>query len=284
MQAELSESPDLKSSFYAENLAEVVPMLKERQTKCIEEGNLMEAEAIKLKILSIQKRQKELEDEELLSKQKADKESVEAAHLERFNAFNAEWDEKLASYTADVESQLKQLSAKHAADRQAALEELEKSIPKTPKSSSKLLDLLRKKEVHIRAEEFKEAYQLQLEHEDLERRELEKWEREREESIAKHMKKFDDKLSTELNGLKRKFKAGYDEMKSERASKMETLIKRYQNDIKQLESAQKIEKNKRDGKHTTSAGRSSMQVASISRILASSRAGTPANSFRAGTR
>lgn len=284
MQAELTDSPDVKTSFYAENLAEVIPMLKERQHKCIEEGNLMEAEAIKLKILSIQKRQKELEDEEMLARQKADRETVEAAHADRFNVFNAEWDEKLAKYTADVEVQLQKLSEEHQVNRNEMLAQLELSLPKTAKASSRVLDLQRKKEVHIRAEEFKEAHMLQMESQELEKREQEKWDRERAETIGKHMKKFEDKLATELNGIKRKVKTGYEEMKRERSVLMETLIKRYQNDIKQLENAQKIEKNKHDGKHTTSAGRSSMQVASISRILASSRAGTPANSFRAGSK
>jgi hypothetical protein len=281
MQGDFVESNEIKASLHAENLAEVVPMLKERQQKCIQEGNLMEAEAIKLKILSLQKRQKALEDEELTARQKADRESVEEAHLERFNDFNAVWDEKLAEYSRDSEAQLQKLADRHQTERMQVLQRLEDEMPKTAKACSKVLSLQRRKEVHIRAEEYKEAHHIQLEIEELDRLEQKKWDEERLESIAKQLRKIDDKHATELGGIKRKLKSGYDETKRERAVAMETLIKKYQNDIKQLESAQKIEKNKRDGKHTTSAGRSTMQAASISRILASSRAGTPASSFRA---
>jgi hypothetical protein len=58
------------------------------------------------------------------------------------------------------------------------------------------------------------------------------------------------------------------------------VVKRYQNNTKQLGISQGIEKNKRDGRHTTSAGRTSLEVNSISRILASSRAGTPGVTYR----
>lgn len=269
-----------KTPFDPALLQDAVPLLKQRQKECIAEGKFLEAEALKHRVAELLVKQRQVELTQLKSRQASERVTVEAAHMDDYREFNARWDESLAKYTRESEAQMGDLKATHETQRRSKLAELEETTPNEAKLSSAVLNMKKKLQAYLKSEMFAEAHELRQQIEAKEAEEFVDWAHQRSLQIQKKMKFFEDKKLIEVRALKSKLKKGYDELTRRRAAEMEIVIKRYQNNAKQLSVSQGIEKNKRDGRHTTSAGRTSLEVTSISRILASSRSTTPGVVYR----
>jgi hypothetical protein len=261
-------------------LADAIPLLKHRLKACIAERNFMEAEILKHRIDELEIKHHEVQQSILKSRQSVDRVSVEEAHLDDYREFNAHWDQVMKKYESDSEAQLKELKVTHEAERRSKLEELEKLTPTVYKPSSKLLEMRQKVGAFVKNQMFIEAHNITHEIELREHEEQKAHDTHRQVIIKKKLKFFEERKQVELTALKDKLKVGFEELERQRGSELETVIKRYQANATQLVISQSIEKNKYDGLHTTLAGRSSLDVTSISRIIASSRASTPGVSYR----
>lgn len=269
-----------KLSFDALMLTDSLPLLKLRLKECITDGKLLEAEVLKQKIAEAHVKQRQAELSQLRARQAIERETVQTAHLDDYREFNEQWDNTMTDYTRESEAQINDLKNAHEVEQRKKLAQLELSTPTEAKLSPSLLNMQRKLDAYVKASMYLEAHSLNQEIESKKILERKTWEQIRNTQIQKKLHTFIERQQIEAKALRDKLKKGYDELMRRRGAEMETVIKRYQNNAKQLKISQSIEKNKRDGLHTTSAGCSTLEVGSISRILASSRAGTPSTSYR----
>jgi hypothetical protein len=263
-----------------ELLNDAIPLLRRRLKESIADKRLREAEAIKRRIAELQTKQQSAQREQLRDRQASERITVEAAHMSDYTEFNLRWDDAMTKYARECEAQLQDLKAAHERDIKKKTEELETTTPGGAKLSSELLNMKKKCETYVKVGMYIEAHDLTAKIEAREATERSAWEEQRQIQIRNKLRFFEERKRLELKALKAKLRKGNDELQRRRARELETVIKRYQNNAKQLGISQGIEKNKCDGRHTTLAGCSSLEVTSISRILASSRGGTPGVTYR----
>lgn len=276
-------TPESTGGYYPldpELLNDAIPLLKQRLKASLADKKLREAEALKRRIAELQMKQQSAQREQLKLRQASERITVEAAHMSDYAEFNLRWDDTIAKYARECEAQLQDLKAAHVREVKKKTEELEATTPGGAKLSSETLNMKKKYETYIKVGMYIEAHDLTAKIEARETTERSARGEQRQLQISNKLKNFEERKQLELKALKAKLRKGYNELQRRRASELETVVKRYQNNTKQLGSSQGIEKNKRDGRHTTSAGRTSLEANSISRILASSRAGTPGVTYR----
>lgn len=173
----------------------------------------------------------------------------------------------MEKYKAKCQEDEDQLTQKQAAEKETTLKELEDNIPLIPKHSSETLNLKRIQETLVRNKEYKEAHAVQQKIAELEEEEKKTWGQERDAKIRQNMAALSKKQENEVFSFKKRAKSEFEEMKKQRAAKLESLIKKYQNLRKEIKIAHKLEKNRLDGKHTTGSGIFKSDITASSRAI-----------------
>ncbi len=66
---------------------------------------------------------------------------VEQAHLEEFNGFNAEWDERMRTFEEQAKGEEEKLEQRHKEQFDAQTEAINRKLPERPKPSAEVLNL-----------------------------------------------------------------------------------------------------------------------------------------------
>lgn len=206
------------------------------------------------RILKLRQEQKKKREETLAQKQAKEVSDIEKAYEEELKQFNDEWDDRMEKYKAKCQEDEDQLTQKQAAEKETTIKTLEETIPLIPKHSSETLNLKRIQDTLVRNKEYKEAHAIQQKIAELEEEEKKSWGLEREAKIRQNLTALSKKQENEIFSFKKRAKTEFEELKKQRAAKLESLIKKYQNLRKEIKIAHKLEKNRLDGKHTTGSG------------------------------
>ena len=189
-----------------------------------------------------------------MQKQAKEIADIENSYSEELKSFNEDWDDRMQKYKAQCQEDEEQLNQRQANEKETTTKALEENIPIIPKHSSEFLNLKRIQETLVRNKEYKEAHAIQQKMIELEEKEKLTWGEDRSSKIAQSLASLGKKHENEINSFKQKAKNGYEEKKKQRASNLESLVKKYQNLRKEIKIAHKLEKNRLDGKHTTGSG------------------------------
>lgn len=119
----------------------------------------------------------------------------------------------------------------------------------------------------MRNKEYKEAHAIQQKIIELEEEEKKSWGEERNAKIEQNMAALARKQDNEVSSFRKRAKTGFDEMNKEKAARLESLLKKYQNLRKEAKIAHKLEKNRAEGRHTTGSGIFKDSVNSSSRAI-----------------
>jgi hypothetical protein len=181
--------------------------------------------------------------------------------------FNEDYDQRTEKYKAECQEEEDQLVQKQTAEKETTRKTLEETIPLIPKHSSEILNLKRIQDTLVRNKEYKEAHAIQQKIIELEEEQKKTWGEERNAKIEQNMAALARKQENEIFSFRKRAKTGFEELKKERAVRLESLLKKYQNLRKEIKIAHKLEKNRVEGRHTTGSGIFKDSVNSSSRAI-----------------
>ena len=189
--------------------------------------------------------EKDEELEELRIKQENARIDQESNHLNEFQEFNAMWEKRFEEHRLDAEEKINEMIELNKNDRTKCEDELREKIPKNPKFSSELLNMMQIKKGLLKFKEYGEAHKVQNRINSLTKEEISNWDIERENNIAQKLSYLDSKHDARLSALKKKLSTAEDEKKKKRTIDMEHLLQKFQNEKKELQNFQIQEMNKK---------------------------------------
>lgn len=259
----------------APNPTEMIAALTSYKEKCVAQGKFLDAEKAKQKILKLKKEELKFREQELKQRQQKDTEEVEQGHIQDFQEFNELWEKELGEFEDSCRKQIEELRFKQESEIEQARETALKEFDERLKTSHKKLDLYKARESAVKLEEYLKAHAISQQLADIEKVEQQTYDMRKKKWVDKCLAKIQDRHEIEMEGLKNRLRRMHEELKRKRGMEMERVIKRFQNNKKELERAQNMEISIVNGKINTPAAWNFMESQSISRILMSSRAGTP---------
>lgn len=173
----------------------------------------------------------------------------------------------MQKYKAQCQEDEDQLNQRQLNEKETTTKTLEDTIPIIPKHSSEYLNLKRIQETLVRNKEYKEAHAIQQKMIELEEAEKLTWGDDRLAKIQQNLAALAKRQDNEVSGFRQKAKNGFEELKKQKAAKLESLIKKYQNLRKEIKIAHKLEKNRLDGRHTTGSGIFKSDITASSRAI-----------------
>lgn len=221
--------------------------LEQLRLKYQREGSYEEAENVKLRVQQLRedlenRRRKELRDQQL-----AERLGVEEAHMKELQEFNEVWDRKVAEFEAHAASLQSQLDARHKNDLAAYMEKVRaETEPRAPRWSRDLLNLRKIQDTQAKIKKYSEASKTKLQADQLEAKEEAVWKAKRDTKIQALEEQFKRKQELEMGGLVKRIQSGREEQRQCRKSELERLLQRYHNVKTQLESQQKIIRERRE--------------------------------------
>lgn len=248
----MAEAEDLQGQDGGEDqdLQTFIENLEQLRHKYQTEGNYEEAHNIKLRLHQLRddvenRRRKELRDQQL-----AERLGVEEAHMKELQEFNEIWDRKVAEFEAHAQSLQQQLDARHKADLAAYMQKAQaETAPTAPRWSKELLNLRRIQEMQAKTKSYDTAHKTKSEADQLEAKEHALWKAKRDLKLQTLEEQFKNKQNLEMAGLVKRIQSGREEQKQCRRSELERLLQRYHNVKAQLESQQKIIRERRERAH-----------------------------------
>ena len=186
----------------------------------------------------------------LNSKHANEREALEARHMEEFQGFNEDWEEKMGKYREGSEKQKEELVRRQMEDYEKYRKKLEQEIPMIPKHAAGYLNQKRVQQSLVRQKNYQEAHFVQQRMMQMEAEEQAHWGDARSKQIQQNLNTIRKQQALEMKSLEKKVQTGFNELKKTKAREMETLIRRYQNLKRELANYQKIEVNRLSGKHT----------------------------------
>lgn len=180
--------------------------------------------------------------DELMNRQQNENIELEETHILEFNNFNQEWDKTMNSFQVHSSQLIKELEAKHVTKHEEWRTKLDTKIPIKFKPSSELLNLRRIQVNLAKQKEYKEAHQVQIRAQKLEKQEMARYEEDRNVKIMKSEEQLFQLQDNEMEALRKRIIAGENEQKKQRALELERMFQRYQNVKKELENQHKMER------------------------------------------
>lgn len=212
----------------------------------------------KNRIKELKEQKKQMDLDELMTRQQNENIELEETHILEFNNFNQEWDKRMNEFQMHSSQLIKGLEEKHIGQHEEYRKELEEKVPIKFKPSPELLNL-RKIQVSLaKQKEYKEAHQVQVRAQKLEQQEHDKYMEERSYKIENFENKLFQKQENEMEALRKRIIAGENEQKKQRALELERMFQRYQNVKKELENQHKMERIRLEKGQTFDANMSRM--------------------------
>lgn len=254
------------------DIEEFIEILEEHCKQCEQSGKYVEAEMAKNRIKELKEQKKQMDMDELQTRQQNENIELEETHIMEFNNFNQEWDKRMNEFEVHSAQLVKALEEKHIAEHEEYRNSLEEKLPIKFKPSPELLNL-RKIQVSLaKQKEYKEAHQVQVRAQKLEKYEHDRYMEDRGVKIENLEHKLFQKQENEMDALKKRIIAGENEQKKQRALELERMFQRYQNVKKELESQHKMERIRLEKGQTFDPNASRMSKMS-SRPMTASRKG-----------
>jgi hypothetical protein len=224
------------------DIEEFIDILEHHCKDCEAQGKYVEAEMAKNRIKELKEQKKQMDLDELQTRQQNENIELEETHILEFNNFNQEWDKRMNEFQMHSSQLIKALEEKHIQQHEEYRNGLEEKIPVKFKPSPELLNLKKIQGNLARQKEYKEAHQVQVRGQKLEKQEQERYLEDRQLKIENMENKLFQKQENEMEALRKRIIAGENEQKKQRALELERMFQRYQNVKKELENQHKMER------------------------------------------
>jgi len=238
--SQVFSSRDLEEMDIAK-IQEFIKILEEHQLKCETNGRFVEAEMARQKVVQFKKLEEEKTVLNLKKGHFDQKSKVDSEYKEELDLFNNEWDGKFAELNEKYELTQKQINEKFQKEQEENIMLFEEKYPKLPKLPNEVLNLQKTLEQAVKQKDYPKAHQIQLQILDLNKVDLDKYNRTKMEKLNKEVLKLKEKQDQELEVFQSKMNQTFNEFKKNRALETEKLIQKYKNKTKELEKAYKKE-------------------------------------------
>ena len=155
------------------DIEEFIDILEHHCSDCEKQGKYVEAEMAKNRIKELKEQKKQMDLDELQTRQQNENIELEETHILEFNNFNQEWDKRMNEFQMHSSQLVKALEEKHIQQHEEYRNGLEEKIAFRFKPSPELLNLKRIQTNLARQKEYKEAHQVQVRSQKLEKQEQE---------------------------------------------------------------------------------------------------------------
>ena len=226
-----------------QTLEDVIELLMAHQKTCEEEGKYVEAEMAMNRVKELKEDLKNRNNQELHYRHQNDLAELEETHITEFNNFNEEWDKHMNNFQIHSAGLIKAMGEKHEKELEEEREFIDKKLGYSYKKSPELLSLISTYQNLAKQKEYKQAHRIQIEAQELEAKEQDKYYNERNKRFEKYEKNLIAKQEKEMESLRKRIIAGENEQKKQRAIDLERMFQRYQNVKKELENSHKKEEN-----------------------------------------
>lgn len=255
------------------DIEEFIEILEEHCKQCEANGKYVEAEMAKNRIKELKEQKKQMDLDELQTRQQNENIELEETHILEFNNFNQEWDKRMNEFQMHSAQLVKALEEKHIAQHEEYRGSLEGKLPDKFKPSPELLNLRRIQVNLAKQKEYSEAHQVQVRAQKLEKQEQDRYLQERAIKIENLENQLFQKQENEMEALRKRIIAGENEQKKQRALELERMFQRYQNVKKELENQHKMERIRLEKGQTFDANTSRMSKMSGRPRTATKRGG-----------
>ena len=134
-------------------IAEYIDLMKEHQLNCVKNGNFIEAELAKQRVIQLKKIQDKKELTEAKKRQKIDKKIFLNDKQKSIKEIKKELDNKYAEEMTHLEDMLTELKNRQEKELKEYFVEFEKNYPTDIKPSNELLEKQRQLDYYIKTEE-----------------------------------------------------------------------------------------------------------------------------------
>ena len=256
------ENPDKNQEEGEADIEEFIEILEEHCKQCEATGKYVEAEMAKNRIKELKEQKKFMDLKDLEDRQRDENNELEETHILEFNNFNQEWDKRMNEFQVHSSQLIKALEDKHMAQHEEYRVQLEEKLPIKFKPSPELLNLRRIQVNLAKQKEYKEAHEVQVRAQKLEKFETEKYMDDRRLKMEGLENKLFQAQEKEMEALRKRIIAGENEQKKQRALELERMFQRYQNVKKELENQHKMERIRLEKGQTFDPNASKMSKAS----------------------
>ena len=262
------------------DIEDYIEILEEHCKQCEANGKYVEAEMAKNRIKELKEQKKQIDLDELQTRQQNENIELEETHILEFNNFNQEWDKRMNEFQVHSSQLIKALEDKHVSQQEEYRGQLEEKIPYKFKPSTDLLNLKRIQVNLAKQKEYKEAHEVQVRAQKLDQEENQKYTENRDLKIQNAMTKLLQSQDKEMEALRKRVIAGESEQKKQRALELERMFQRYENVKKELENQHKMERIKLE-KGTTFDPNASKMSKMSSRVKTADRKGMKSSGQKA---
>jgi len=223
-----------------------IAVLEMHRQECVDAGRYHEAALANARLKQLREQEDKRRREELQQEQLAERLGIEEAHMAELREFNALWDAKMKEFEAHAESLAGMLGERHEQELGAHMSKMKEELMARPQWSRDLLNMRKVEKNLARLKKYDEAAD-QKDHADvIENDELKSWEDKRGARLKMAEKKFVEKQQMEMKGLLKRVAAGREEQRLARKQELERLLQRYHNVKLQVESQQKVARQRHE--------------------------------------
>jgi len=200
------------------------------------QGNFVEAEIAQNRINELKNQLNTKMQEQLKSRHLNEKLELEENHVQEFNQFNKDWEEKEGKFKSQAEQQQETIKQKQDEILTTETEKFEKTLPKNPKPSVELLNLRKIQANLAKQKNYSEAHKVQSKIKQIEEEESQRWMKEKAHKVTIMQTKLYKKFENEQNAFEKKVSSAFEQIRKQKALELEKMLQKYQNAKKEMES------------------------------------------------
>ena len=141
------------SKISKDKIAEYIELMREHQLNCVKDGNFIEAELAKQRVIQLKKIQDKKQLIQTKKRQKVDKKKFISNKQKDIKEVKKELDDKYVEEMTKLEDLLTQLKQRQEKEMKEYFDEFEKNYPTTIKMSNELFEKQRQLDYYIKSEE-----------------------------------------------------------------------------------------------------------------------------------
>ena len=220
-------------------IREFVEILEEHRKNCEMNAKYVEAQIAQKRLFELKMHESNRQQEIMRARQISEKLGVEETHMLQFKELNIAWGKKITKY--DKRS-LVLLEAMKEQEMMEIKEFQAKFLSKQhwPKFSPSLLNYRRIEQHLARSEDYEDAHKVKTKADKLEQAELENYEKKRQRDMFRAEENIRASKKQEVAALRKRIKAGRDELTKQRRVALERLLQRYKNIQSELDASHQL--------------------------------------------
>ena len=141
------------SKISKDKISEYIELMREHQLNCVKNGNFIEAELAKQRVIQLKKIQDKKQLTEAKRRQKIDKRKFQENKQQEIKEAKKELNEKYAEEMTKLEDSLSELKKKQEDELKNYFIDFEKNYPTDIKPSNELIEKQRQLDYYIKSEE-----------------------------------------------------------------------------------------------------------------------------------